>query len=310
MTKILKTTLNNRSPKLNLNITRGATSIIASAFVFYMATFFVRMGFNHEETPVIIYVSARFILGYFLLLAWFKIRKIDIHSVKVNSKLWLWQRAIWNIIAVVFFYLGVTYGTVTGANILNMTYPAFVAFLSMIFLGEAMKLQSWFGLTFSLIGAFFISYNGLYYTPETGDLFGLLSGITAGVAITALRKIRLTDSVDIALFYVFRLGAWITGIPAIYLLSKHPDYITPNTTLFILLSALCGILGQVLLTYGYKFVRAVEGSIYSSSRLLFALAIGYYFWQKELYIQSFIGAALIFAANVLLSLNGKKVKSA
>ncbi|MES0488525.1 MAG: DMT family transporter [Leptospirales bacterium] len=288
---------------------KGPGSILFSAFLFYMATFMVRVGFDASDMPTIVFLSSRFLLGYILLLVWFRIKQTKVSKFVAVNKKWLWHRAVWNLIAVFFFYLGVIYGTVTGANILNMTYPAFVALFSIWIFSTRLTKADFTGILLALTGAFFISYNGEYFLPEKGDLFGLLSAITAGVAIVALKITRETDTTDVILFYTFRLGAWLTILPVIYILWQTPTYIRWDVLYYTGTSALFGIFGQIFLTYGYRFVKAVEGSIYSASRLLFALLMGLLFWQKDIYLQSIIGAILILLANLVFARSGFNRKS-
>lgn len=292
-----------------LNFFKGPGSILLSAFLFYMATFMVRIGFDAAEMPTIVFLSSRFLLGYVLLLVWFRLKRSKASNLKAVNKKWLWYRAVWNLIAVFFFYLGVIYGTVTGANILNMTYPAFVALFSIWLLTVRLTKTDLAGICLTLVGVFFISFNGEYYYPEKGDLFGLLSAITAGVAIVALKIIRETDSTDAILFYTFRLGAWLTIIPVIIIFWQTPSYLRWDVLYYSVASAIFGILGQIFLTFGYRFVNAVEGSIYSASRLLFALFMGMLFWQKDIYLQSILGAILILLANLVFAFKKTAPKS-
>jgi drug/metabolite transporter (DMT)-like permease len=60
--------------------------------------------------------------------------------------------------------------------------------------------------------------------------------------------------------------------------------------------------GQYLLTYGFRFVTAVEGSIITSSRILLAAILGpSMVADPALTLWGWAGAVLIFAANVILA---------
>lgn len=286
------------------NEIKGAAAVLLSAFLFYLATFFVKSGAPATTSDSIIYLAARFWIGYFFMLIWYPVfKKVRIKNLETINTKWLWYRAFWNLVAVMFFYLGVIYGSLTGANILNMTYPVFVAILSIYFLNERPDITTWLGVLLSVAGAVFVllsTTSAGTLTAKAGDIFGILSGITAGLAIVALRIIRITDSTDAALFYNFRLGFWVTLLPVLYCifytdLTKHPGNFT-----YPLLSGITGILGQVALTYGFKYITAVNGSILSATRLIFAVIIGWIFFRNEVNIFSVTGAALIFLANIVI----------
>ena len=62
--------------------------------------------------------------------------------------------------------------------------------------------------------------------------------------------------------------------------------------------SVAGVLGQYLLTYGFLFVTAVEGSIITSSRILLAALLGpFLVGDPPLMLSGWIGALLIFGAN-------------
>ena len=287
---------------------KGAVSVLLSAFLFYLATFFVKLGAPEKTEDSILYLAARFWIGYVFMHLWFPvIKKSKISAMSVVNVKWLWYRAFWNFVAVTFFYLSVMFGSLTGANILNMTYPLFVAFLSIYLLGERPDFATWVGVLLSVLGAILVllsaksglSASELINPAHAGSLFGILSGLTAAMAIVALRIIRLTDSTEAALFYNFRLGFWFTLPPVVYYLFVT-DLNHRQSLLYPFLSGVTGILGQVFLTYGFKYVTAVFGSILSSARLIFAVLIGWIFFQSEINLYSISGALFIFLANLAL----------
>lgn len=197
------------------------------------------------------------------------------------------------------------YGGVTSANILNMTYPVFVALLSVYFLDEKADIATWLGVVLSVAGAIFVSINGNIWKISGGDIFSLLSAVTAGIAIVALRVIRLTDTTEAALFYNFRLGFWGTLVPIVFFIVHRDIENYHSGWIYPLLSGITGILGQVALTWGFKYITAVQGSILSATRLVFAALLGWIFFQKEITVFSISGAVLILLANIILALKKK-----
>jgi drug/metabolite transporter (DMT)-like permease len=62
------------------------------------------------------------------------------------------------------------------------------------------------------------------------------------------------------------------------------------------------IAGQYLLTVGFKYVSALEGGIISSTRILLAAMLGPFIaMDPSLSLSGWIGAFLIFVANVYLA---------
>jgi drug/metabolite transporter (DMT)-like permease len=74
-------------------------------------------------------------------------------------------------------------------------------------------------------------------------------------------------------------------------------------------SGIMGIMGQVLLTMGYKSVSAKAGSMVSSSRIVFAALMGFFFFAEALSSRIVIGGLLIIVSIISVSLLQKKVST-
>lgn len=281
--------------------TRGVLFILCSAFFFYMATFFVRIASAEFHAPGSWYLLSRFALGLPFFYLFFRKHRVAVQNVR-----WLVLRAVFNVIAVVFFLYAAHFGSIVNANVLNMTYPAFVALLSPFFIGERNSWLNWVAVTAAITGAALITIRGGAVSLHAADLLGLASGITAGVGVMSLRQIRKTDSTFNVLFFTFLLGTivsllliageWVLGgLPA--------NAIYPARFWYLLVvSGLCGVAGQWVFTYGFAYVSAVEGSILSSTRILIALAFGVVWFHESFTAAAAIGAVLVLFSNIALAL--------
>jgi len=71
---------------------------------------------------------------------------------------------------------------------------------------------------------------------------------------------------------------------------------------YLTLCAGTGIVGQYLLTLGFRYVTAVEGGIISSTRILLAALLGpLLVAEPALTVAGWTGALLIFSANAVLA---------
>jgi len=189
-------------------------------------------------------------------------------------------------------------GSVAEANILNMTYPLFVTVFSWFFLRGQRDLLSLIIVAVAFVGVWMVLAPG-DLKPGLESLWGLSSGIAAAVAIIYLNVSRRYHDSQTILFFMFGLGSVLVGAcfsDAIFM---------PNSEeLFFLLScSVAGVLGQYLITYGFLYVTAVEGSIISSGRILLAALLGPILAaDPALTLTGWCGAVLIFAANVALAL--------
>ncbi|PLY06249.1 MAG: EamA family transporter [Desulfuromonas sp.] len=273
----------------------GLLAVFGSAFFFYLATLLIRIGRDYVVIESAYYAFARFLLGFIVVATTMLIRG---QRPQPRNYHLLIGRALWNTIAVFCFYKAVELGSLAEANILNMTYPLFVAAFSWFFLREQRDPLA--------VGIVAVAFAGVWLVLSPADihgglanLWGICSGMTAAAAIIYLNISRRHHDSQTILFFMFGLGALM--ILALF----HDTIFVPNATelFFLFTCAAAGILGQYLLTYGFLFVTAVEGSIISSTRILLAAVLGpLLVADPALTLTGWCGALLIFGANTTLAL--------
>jgi drug/metabolite transporter (DMT)-like permease len=272
----------------------GYLAVLASAFFFYFSTVVIRWSKPYGHIDPAMFVFTRFFLGFFIVCG---ILIFSGHSPKPKRYDLLIGRTLTNCIAVYCFYQAVAKTTVAEANILNMTYPVFVALFSWFFFKHQRDI-----LTAGLVLVAFLGI-WLVLSPEiTGfnpnSLWGLASGISATFAIILLNVSRRYHDSNTILFYMFGLGSIL-----IYILFYN-RFVIPTTAGigFLLLCALLGVGGQYLLTIGFLFVTSVEAGIISSTRILLAAVLGPLIASDPpLTFLGWVGALLIFTANSFLT---------
>jgi drug/metabolite transporter (DMT)-like permease len=273
----------------------GWLAVFASAFFFYMATATIRWAQSEVAIDPAFFVFSRFGLGFIIVALSMGIQK---RSLRANRFRYLIGRTIGNTLAVYCFYQAVQTTTVANANILNLTYPIFVALIAWLFLREQRD-----GLAVVMVIPAFIGVWLIVAPSTTGwdwhNGWGLASGVTASFAIIFLNLSRKHDSAETTLFYMFGMGTIM--IWAVF----HDQIFWPDSKEFyyLLICSLFGVGGQYLLTYGFRFVTAVEGSIITSTRILLAALLGpLVVADPWLTPSGWIGALLLFTANVALAL--------
>ena len=273
----------------------GWVAVFGSAFFFYLATLIIRWAAPYVEIASAYFVFSRFLLGFIVVSTTMLIQRQRLQPKRYH---YLIGRTVANTVAVFCFYKAVEVGSVAEANILNMTYPLFVALFSWFFLRNQRDM-------FSLV-IVVVAFAGVWMVLSPGDikvrmenLWGLCSGITAAAAIIYLNISRRYHDSQTILFFMFGLG---TILMVIFF---HDAIFRPNATelFFLLCCSVAGVLGQYLLTYGFLYVTAVNGSIISSSRILLAALFGpFLVADPQLTIVGWCGALLIFTANAVLAL--------
>lgn len=279
----------------------GAILVLTAELCFVLATVLAKHASLAESIPGIQMSFVRFASGF--IVAGLVLLRTT-HRFKPQSPRWVFLRAASNTLAVLLFFAALDTTTVTNANLLNMTYPAFVLLFAPWINREATRPLHYFLLVLALAGSALVlrpDLGGL--TP--GDLLGLTSGLVAGFAIPCLREARKHDSVWTIVFWLFGVGMLVNGIFLV------PVFVMPRSLPVILSLAgggILGVLGQVMLTTGYRHISAAGGAIVSSSRILLAAILGIALFAESLTLSLVAGGLLILAALVGAAWPGKRAQ--
>lgn len=272
----------------------GWLAVFGSTFCFYLATVIIRWSDPVVDIATAYFVFSRFLLGFIVVSATMLLQKQRFRPKNYHMLL---GRTVANTVAVFCFYKAVAIGSVSEANILNMTYPLFVALFSWFFLKQQRDIFSLFVVVVAFVGVWLVLAPG-DMNIGVANIWGLASGIAAAAAIIYLNVSRQYHDSQTILFVLFGLGAII--IYCMY----HDVIFWPGEKEFyyLLACSAAGVLGQYLLTYGFLFVTAVEGSIISSSRIVLAALLGPFMaGDPPLQLLGWCGALLIFTANAVLA---------
>ena len=287
-------------PRMDRKSTLGYLAVFASAFCFYMSTVVIKwsaMAGLHISTSM--FTLARFGFGFIVVCI---IISLGSYKIRVVRKRFLVGRALLNTLAVFCFFKGVAQTSVAQANILNMTFPLFIALFSWFFFKSQRDLGTVVIVLVAFVGIFLI----LMPTDthfSLGALWGLASGVIAAFAIIVLNMARQDHDTLTILFFMFGLG----GIVVFCLFFHEIQLPSTHELVYLFWCSAIAIAGQILLTQGFKYVTAIEGGIIASTRIFLAAILGpLLVMDPALSFAGWVGALLIFAGNVLLTV--KKVR--
>jgi drug/metabolite transporter (DMT)-like permease len=273
----------------------GCLAVLLSAICFYLSTATIRWaqlrGIHPDPS---FYVLTRLLLGFVIVTALLGFQR---RSPRPKNYRLLIGRAVANSVAVYCFYQAVQTTTVSHANILNMTYPIFVALITWGFLPEQRDGRMLLALLAAFAGIVLILYPA-EMTFNHNYLWGLGSGISAALAIVCLNLSRKVHDSETVLFYMFGIGSLMiyAGFHQQMVIHRAGDVV------YLLTCGAFGIAGQYLITLGFRYISAVEGSIISSTRILIAAFVGPLIAiDPALTTRGWLGALLIFMANVYLA---------
>ena len=272
----------------------GSTAIFLSAFCYYLSTVVIRWSQARVAIDPAYFVIFRFLLGFIVVCLAMAARREGPRPRRFHL---LIGRMATNCVAVYCFYQAVHSASVAEANILNMTFPIFLAVFSWLLLRHQRD-----GLAMAMVA---LASVGIWLILSPGrlelrleSLWGLASAVATAFSILYLNVSRRHHDTNTILFYMFGLGA-ISMSALFYDRVFWPDALALG---YLFGCAALGIAGQFLITAGFRYVTAVEGGIISSTRILLAGLLGPWLAaDPALGVAGWIGALLIFAANVVLA---------
>lgn len=275
----------------------GWIAVFASAFCFYMSTVSIRWSRASVDLDPSFFVFARFLMGFGVACIVIKVRNIPLKPKYYHL---LIGRTLFNCAAVFCFFKAVTVTSVAQANILNMTYPLFITIFSWVFFKNQRDLITVAMVFVSIIGVWLVlsPVSSGMHMDHMDQTWGLMSGIFAAAALIYLNISRQHHDTHTILFFMFGLGS------AIMFVVSYNNIFLPNLLelFYLSLCAVFGITGQYLVTLGFRYVTAVEGSIISSTRILLAALLGpIMVSESALTTAGWMGAILIFTANGVLA---------
>ena len=273
--------------------------LLGAEFSFALATVFVKLITSSSKVPAIELSFFRFAAGFVLVAVY--VAATGKTLVPANKK-FVVLRSLFNTFAVIFFFMGIQFSTVTKVNILNMTYPLFVFLLAPFINREKTTPAYYLYLLLTMVGVYFVvvpDASGIIGSGiNPGDMLGLASGIVAGFAITTLREARKYDESYIILFYLMAFGTVVN------LAFAAPFFVVPRGTVlaYCIAATALSVLGQLFITAGYRYINAADGALVSTSRILFAILMGAIILSEAVTVRIISGGVMILVS--LVSVGG------
>ena len=261
---------------------------------FTASTIFSKLLTNSSGISAIEVTFSRFFLGLIVVSAIIYKNSMSLVPNKIPLLIW---RGVLNTIAVMLFFLASQYTSITNTHMLNMTYPFFIfLFAPLFFRQERIAVILYLFLVTGMMGIWLV-INPDFKEINRGDIFGLLSAVVSAFAVITLNMARKNDSTMVILFYLMSIGTVLNGLVMI------PVFILPEggQWLLILASGLIGVLGQIFITYGYKYISARAGSLISTSRILYAVILGVLVFSEEITLRVAAGGLLIMLSIIAVS---------
>jgi drug/metabolite transporter (DMT)-like permease len=220
----------------------------------------------------------------------------------INLKLTrsIWIRSLSGGVAVICFFYNLAHISAADAKALSNTNPLYVAIFAYFLYRESLSPREFTGLVVLLYGAFLLSWNMTQGDSLDQWIVGNIGSFFTAIAYLSLKRasgkfpmhfIVFTFGIAVALVSVASPGSWA--------------WPTPSQWFWLTVVGLCGLGGQIFLTYSYIHLK---NTIASALTLIQSLMLISYdiFWTGRLKIDNGLWGNLLILAGMLMMIFWKK----
>ncbi|MBT4761569.1 MAG: DMT family transporter [Bdellovibrionaceae bacterium] len=270
-------------------------SILLAIFFFSIAHSLVKE-LKHIPVEELVFFRALMttVLGFFFA----KYKGI---SLKPNHKINLLLRSVYGLMALVLFFYSLQSIPLSLAITLQYTSPIFMVIFAVFMLDEKPKLSQVALFLLAILGVVVIKQTPQDITIK-GLIIGLMAAFFAGLAYTYIRKLKDTDHPLVVVFY-FPLVALLLFTPIMIkqgFVIQYADYFK------MLVLGIFTFLAQVFLTQVYQEHKGADVGVLHYTGLVYAIAIGFVFYDEVPDIYQLVGMAMIISA---VFINKKTLKN-
>jgi drug/metabolite transporter (DMT)-like permease len=214
---------------------------------------------------------SRFAVGLVAVILLFVARPGTFRPVKYGL---LASRGLFGGVSALLYFVSISLIPAGEATLLNNTFPIWAVIISFFFLRERPTIHLAIALLLASAGVFLVLGGGqVTFSLGLGEVVGIVSAMTGGVAVTSIRALRATDNSP-TIFSAMAVGGVLVSIP--FALGPWPAGPLPWVA-----AGACGVvafLAQLLMTEAYGALSVAEAALWQQltpiASFAWALSIG------------------------------------
>jgi drug/metabolite transporter (DMT)-like permease len=240
----------------------------------------------------------RFFTGLILIIILYTSGSIQI---KPKNLPWLAVRGVFGALAVMLLYTGITRIGLGKGTMLNYTYPVFATLLAPLLLKEKNLPRIWLMQGIAIIGCYLLLNPKGFFHFALIDLLVLFGGMCAGVAVNSIKKLTYTDSIYTIFLSFCVFSCLMYGYPAFH----HFHSLSVNNWILLVSVGVLGTLGQLFMTYGYRFTPVNEGSLIAFLVPTLNVIMGVLIFSEKMTVGMVVGSIMIIGCCIYTTMQNK-----
>lgn len=265
---------------------RGVLMMLSSLMVMAVLSAIVKFVSGREPLAEILFF--RF-AGSLVPLAWVLHRSGGVSVLRTEQPLEHGLRSLFGILGIGLYFFALGAIPIADATALTYSAPLFVMLFSIVFLGERVGAVKWMATLAGFAGVFLIA-NPRGHGLSLGTLAAVGSAVFGALVSVWIRRLSQADAaVTIAIVYNTS-GA----VVALIWLLIGGWRLELNLDLFLML--IVGLLAgvqQFLMTSSFRYAQASFLAPFEYALLVFAAAVGWFFWGEVPTVNAVAGAVII-----------------
>lgn len=208
-------------------------------------------------------------------------------------------RSVFGAVSMFCWFVSLTMIPLAEMMAISFTVPLFLTVLAMVFLREQIHAYRWTALAVGfagvivMVGPDLVSGSG----RPLGVSIALAAAILAAFALMFLRRMSGQENALTITFYFFLTSSVIALATLSF--GSWPLPTGPQLILLAMIGVF-GVMGQLAMTYTYRYAEASLVAPLDYVNMLVAIAIGFYVFGEVPHLSTWIGAPLVIAAGGII----------
>ena len=204
-------------------------------------------------------------------------------------------RAVLNVVSMLMFFSALAITPIARVTALSFTSPLFMAVISVLILGEVMRVRRWAATILGFVGAIIIIRPGIAEI-DTGSMLVLGSALSWAVCMAFIKILGRTDSSMTITGYATLLMAILSLGPAL-MVWKWPE---PHAWLWLMFIGVIGTFGQLAVAEALRQADATAVMPFDFLKLIWATLFGFVLFSELPDTFTWIGADVIVSSSMYI----------
>ncbi|MGR3636444.1 MAG: DMT family transporter [Shimia sp.] len=285
-----------------MNPVRGIALKITAIALFSVMAALIKA--SADSVPPGEAVFFRSLFAMFVIVIWLMHRGDLQSGLKAHNKMGHVWRGVIGTTAMAMNFAALGMLPLPEVTAIGFTAPLLTVIFAAMFLGETVRAFRLSAVGIGMVGVMIVLWPRLTIFQESpeatvatlGVMLVLGSAVFRALAQIHIRQLVQTDQTSAIVFY-FSLTA-----TCLSLLTLPFGWVVPtwDVTLMLIVAGLIGGVAQILLTSCYRFAPASVVAPFDYAAMLFALVIGYVWFDEVPTAAMLVGASIVIFAGILI----------